>query len=710
MIYRAWRGPANALVPVTGYLGGTIRITSEPYNAAEALLTLPTFTAVATTDVPHVWQSAVAAVLPKLRAQSNAWLPPGYAATAALSLPALMFAGDAVVPAPIETTADLSLPGMHTAASTFVGQPTWTATSADLALPGLALNADSESSVPVFSTEPVLILPALDAASIGENDSPGYTGTAVLALPALTGSASAAMVDDSYVKHAQTLGAVLIWNQDRDGNTWHDESGNGLDGTAVNNPIWSAVGGPGEHVPGYWRFNGTSQYLTAGDDALLRLQEHTLVWWERTGDENGQGDLLATRIGKGDRAYAVRRLDIDSNMRYYVRTSDNVERTANIEVKEGDVWQLWMMVYDPDGAAPRIRAYVIDDEGDSVEMTNDMRDAITLDENADEFGIGAQSYDSGWRRHFRGDIAGVLVFDIALSASDHEDLYDASMGAGPVPPPPPPTRLSTTDAVLSPLTSSASAFSGDGAVAALSLPALTLEATTTMAEAGGYVDEAKDLGAVLIWNQERSGGEWKDESGNDLHGTEVGSPTWSATGGPGGDIPGYYAFNGTSQAVTRADTATLHLQSHTLVWWERADGQTNLLATRIGKNDDWAVRRLDADGERYYVRGTTGESTLEVSIETGAWRPLFARYKRDGASSFLSIHSVDGSGDITELASETRPDRELYERASAFAVGARDTEGTLDRWFEGDIAGVVLFNKVLTLTEMQDLYDAAGID
>jgi hypothetical protein len=234
----------------------------------------------------------------------------------------------------------------------------------------------------------------------------------------------------AFGQKAAELGAVMIHGAIRDEGTWYDESGNGLHGTLINDPAWHPSGGPGAGLPGYWAFDGArQQYIDVGHDPVLAFSgAHTLVWWERNGTGE-QVDRYATRIGKGDRGYFVRRHDADS-LRYFVRDDGSEAIAATAGFLTGTEWT--MLVARFDGAAATLWTI---DEGQATRVASRTTD-VQPDSAADHFAYAAQDArrtSGGWRRWWTGDLAGGLAFEYALSTADMEALAAAAVGTTPPP-------------------------------------------------------------------------------------------------------------------------------------------------------------------------------------------------------------------------------------------------------------------------------------
>lgn len=249
-----------------------------------------------------------------------------------------------------------------------------------------------------------------------------------------TSAGSAGVGGQPYVEAAQGLGAVLILAGARSTPTWFDESGNSHDATIQGAPAWSASGGPGASLPGYYAFDGTDDAAFVGDPALLRFAgAHSLVWWERT---DGSAQVAyAQRIGARDN-FAVRQNNLNVDELRYRIDADAAAALNTPAALVANEWMFWMARYT--GAA--MEFWTITPAGEpSLVATTPYAGAVGYTEGR-LLGIaarfGASSADAVYR--FRGDLAGVLAFDRSLPTSDFRALWEAASGSAPPPPPPPP--------------------------------------------------------------------------------------------------------------------------------------------------------------------------------------------------------------------------------------------------------------------------------
>ena len=231
---------------------------------------------------------------------------------------------------------------------------------------------------------------------------------------------------NAYTQQALDFDAVMIHNSETAGETWLDESGNGLHGVAANGPVWNAAGGPGSNVPGFWSFDGVDDHIDVGDEALLRrVGSFTLVWWMRR-DANTQTDY-ARYLGKGNTGYHARQrigLIERPDWRSADASTYEVGQDAWLEV---DTWVMFAGVFV---AGSQIRFDRVDlSTGEFYSINAVSTSEQGVEGVGERFFYGAEDRNDGTveiRRWWRGDLAGAALFPTALSLAQLADLYGAA--------------------------------------------------------------------------------------------------------------------------------------------------------------------------------------------------------------------------------------------------------------------------------------------
>jgi hypothetical protein len=190
-----------------------------------------------------------------------------------------------------------------------------------------------------------------------------------------------------------------------------DASGNGNQGTALNNPVWTsgiAIGSA--------QFNGTN-YVRIPHSTSLAIAGKAIsfgAWFYHTSTTNGyvMGKTVSQYtymlgVSKGAQQFLV---DLTTNG---VRRSLGFPASVpNGLSKYNNTWVHLFVTYD--GAT--IRAYVNGVQAASIAATGDIRS------NLDDLAIGARGGDGSWTR-FNTKIDDVRVYSRALSAAEVQALY-----------------------------------------------------------------------------------------------------------------------------------------------------------------------------------------------------------------------------------------------------------------------------------------------
>lgn len=214
----------------------------------------------------------------------------------------------------------------------------------------------------------------------------------------------------------------------------------------------------------------------------------------------------------------------------------------------------------------------------------------------------------------------------------------------------------------------------------------------------GYSVADPYLSADLVgyWPlQEDSGGTAYDFSGNSNNGT-VNGATQGATGLLGTSA---YSFDGTDDYITMSNPTPT---AFTISIWAYWDGALNPfeapMSTRVSSNG-WMLR-LDTDNATQFYVYDSSASTYQVVNgtlpNTGEWTHF--------------VGTCDSNGN-TELFIDTVSQ-------GTNSVGSRTQSGELrigdgpgrDRYWNGDLADARIYNRALTSTEIQTLYDVVDKD
>jgi hypothetical protein len=219
--------------------------------------------------------------------------------------------------------------------------------------------------------------------------------------------------------------AVAVYNQQANASTWSDQSGNNRHGTVVG-ATWNASGGPTAAMPGYFSFNGTSNYVTMGALAAFDFTtQMTLVWWERSDNSSSQISN-AEKISKGNDTYRVKQSSGTANSaQWSFRTAIGSSSVGPdlTGVVTPNTWQMFMARK----TATAMQLLRIDNSAvnqlGSVSST-----AVIYTMPTEHFTVGARSTVNGtvFDRFFRFHVTGLSVYGTALTDAQFLELYAAS--------------------------------------------------------------------------------------------------------------------------------------------------------------------------------------------------------------------------------------------------------------------------------------------
>ena len=205
---------------------------------------------------------------------------------------------------------------------------------------------------------------------------------------------------------------------DATGTIAHDSSGNGYNGSLINNPVWTS-GKLGVALS----FNGTSQYIDIGSPSGLNLHSAmTASAWFYLNSTSGAQTILFGDYGGGSPLYNV---TINQDGAGIVRgeyfgsgggSSDYYVKTAAVSAK---AWHQVVMTRNSSGTISMYVDGVLSNAGTSGTAGSVNSAALT------DFTIGRPGSYNG--QYFNGKIDDVRVYGRALSAPEVSTLYSSSV-------------------------------------------------------------------------------------------------------------------------------------------------------------------------------------------------------------------------------------------------------------------------------------------
>jgi PKD repeat protein len=204
---------------------------------------------------------------------------------------------------------------------------------------------------------------------------------------------------------------VADWDLDEgSGVTAVDSSGNGNDGTLVNNPTW-INGKIGKGLS----FDGTNDYVNCGQDTSLKISGAITVeaWVNWAGDGN---PYFVTKFGdRRHRSYDLSG-NSDGTVEFRVGGSDcnTIKSSGSTSIPTGE-WVYLVGTYEP---SSYVRLFV----NGVLAKENTASIPASQGDNGLAWYIGAREGNEGW---FKGIIDEVKIYNGALSAEEIRENYEA---------------------------------------------------------------------------------------------------------------------------------------------------------------------------------------------------------------------------------------------------------------------------------------------
>jgi len=213
----------------------------------------------------------------------------------------------------------------------------------------------------------------------------------------------------SVPEDTMTRGLVGYWSFDEgSGSTAYDASGNGNDGTLINDPKWTA-GKSGSAL----QFDGVDDYVDCGNDESLNITDAITIeaWIKWTIDPSTTSDNWPTIVNRAnDNGY---RLAHSQTATYFefgvIKASGGYIASTTSPVK--DVWYHVVGTYD----LSKLRIYV------NGKFENDFDLTGSISSNNYHTIIGDRS---ALDRSFTGSIDEVRIYNRALSAEEIRYHYN----------------------------------------------------------------------------------------------------------------------------------------------------------------------------------------------------------------------------------------------------------------------------------------------
>jgi hypothetical protein len=200
-----------------------------------------------------------------------------------------------------------------------------------------------------------------------------------------------------------------------------------------------------------------------------------------------------------------------------------------------------------------------------------------------------------------------------------------------------------------------------------------------------------------------SGTVWTDLSGNNNNGTLIASPTYSSNNA------GIFSFNGTNQYATLGTPSTINnLTTPTVSAWAKFNAVNIAVANAItiyekgydGTYEGFCLRIVNPNllqVSTYILSGNqTFGATAPIATVIGAWYNVVGQYTGTAWNLYINGDLSNSSITATGPQASTAP----------ISIGAASISGTYQRFLNGDISLVQVYNRALSATEIQQNYNA----
>lgn len=226
-----------------------------------------------------------------------------------------------------------------------------------------------------------------------------------------------------------------------------------------------------------------------------------------------------------------------------------------------------------------------------------------------------------------------------------------------------------------------------------------------------YENYVNSLNPVAYWKMnEASGSSVSDSSGNGYGGIFINSPALNQVSLIPSDTSGKSVlFNGTNQYVNIAfDSQLTSANSGTLVlsFKPETDATTSLLyySGNTAGEYRFAVYARSSNKFAIYFRDSTGESTVETDIAWSAGTVYHLVFFSNGTGWGVYVNGTQATLSVITGSNDGRWLGDLPSPTGIF-IGAQSVISSISGYADGYIDDVILFNTLLTPSEITTLYE-----
>jgi hypothetical protein len=526
---------------------------------------------------------------------------------------------------------------------------------------------------------------------------------------------------------------------DGGGTTAADSSGHNYNGTLINNPVWTAG-----KTGGALQFNGTNRVAVPDNDAFSfgsgsTDQPFSIAMWVHF-DNASPGNLIGHFLAPLNREWRFARLDSSSLflILFDESTKGQIARSVSQSFSTG-VWYHLAVTYDGSRSGNGVQFY-IDGVARAQSGNSDTPGYVTMRNAPAPLEIAGVNGGGS----FAGKLDDVRLYSRALLPSEVMDVYNGGTSQQPpVISSVSATNITTSSATITWTTDKlADSLVEYGTTTAYGSsttldPSLVLSHSQTLSnltpntlyhyrvrskDGAGNIGTSGDftfmtggappvVGLVGQWKfDDGSGSTAVDSSGHNYNGTLVNNPMWTA-----GKLGGALQFNGTNR-VTVPDNDAFSFgngstdQPFSLAIWVYFDNASpgNLIGHFLAPlNREWRFARLDSSSLFLILFDENAKGQIARSVSqsfsTGVWYHLAVTY--DGSRSGNGVQFyIDGVARAQSGNSDTPGYVAMRNMATPLEIAGATGGGS----FAGKLDDIRLYNRVLTHSEIQGIYNEAG--
>jgi hypothetical protein len=515
----------------------------------------------------------------------------------------------------------------------------------------------------------------------------------------LYGSSNAISESDAAVLTVPTNGLLYWWKFDEtSGTSAADSSTSGNNGTLTNGPTW-VTGKFGNAV----NFDGSNDYVSVANTPST-VQATMEAWIKPSGSNYASSQSIMggydSAVGDLSSRYLMQVASVALNGEWSVYISDGryVQIASsglvyNVGNFPAGVWTQLLVTYDgsnvkfyKDGSLVKTVAQTVSGAGDSQ-----------------PFAIGRLGGYNG--QYFSGAIDSPKIYTKALSAAEVSALYQGSSGIT--------VSLPQTNSPEEQITSTVLGANwpyrkttklNNNSASALTDHQVSVDLTNAV---------YNNTGLVGSWHfSEGSGTTIADMSGSNNNGT-IGGATWTTSGKFGNAL----SFNGVNDYVNIPNPTGLNSTTGTVCFWMKTNG---IWGTDGASPSDhgFIIGRHDATGSYngfYIVQNpTTGNIEYAVknasngvdfkggtsNLKNNSWHFVtFVYSKTSGGTNRLYIDGVEEVSGTNSAA---------WDFNNQSLRIAQSLDSYWEEW-QGSLDEVRIYNRTLTVSEIQDLYNATKL-